>query len=73
MKVQGPKMISWSCGCCKRCRLVVEGPLAGKCYYGGPFSGYYNTETNLLKTLEELERDRALILQQKNEVVFPPS
>lgn len=52
-KSRDPKTIEWSCGVCKRCRLVVEGPLAGKCYYGGPYRGYWDVEAKTLKTLDK--------------------
>lgn len=42
----------WDVGCknCVRCHLVIEGPYAGRCVYGGPFAGYrrYDVATGTL-------------------------
>lgn len=28
------------CGVCDRCWLIIRGPRAGRCIYGGPYAGY---------------------------------
>jgi hypothetical protein len=42
-----------SCGVCKSCWIWAGGPRLGRCDYGGPYRGYWDTETKSLKTLDK--------------------
>lgn len=43
-KSQDWKTEPHQCAVCNKCRRYVEGPMAGMCIYGGPFSGYYEVK-----------------------------
>lgn len=47
------------CNCCNKCWLWVEGPMAGICICGGPYSGYLDLTTNTLKTRDDFTLDTA--------------
>ena len=42
---KGEKVVPWSCECCKRCWLYVDGRPVNRCPWGGPFTGYEKVET----------------------------
>jgi len=34
------------CVCCHKCKIYTEGPMIGRCIYGGPFRGYCDEDGN---------------------------
>ena len=37
-------VIPWTCPCCTKCWMIVEGKRKGRCVYGGPYKGYVEVE-----------------------------
>lgn len=38
--IDGHRMTPYSCACCKKCWVYVEGKHEGRCLHGGPYKGY---------------------------------
>jgi len=34
------KIIPYTCPCCNKCWIYIEGPRKGCCIHGGPYKGY---------------------------------